>query len=67
MGNGLLLVREWVAPVKIRLPAALVLYAALALTAQLTLDDLRVRTCLWLLLGAFAIKTWIAHNREKNP
>lgn len=45
-----------------RFAAALGAYAALALMAGLTLDGL-LRTAVWALVGALAVKTWLAWRR----
>lgn len=41
----------------------MVCYGILALSAGLTLDELP-RTVVWLLLGALAVRTWIAVKRH---
>lgn len=41
----------------------MVCYGILALAAGLTLDKVP-RTLVWLLLGALAVKTWIAAKRQ---
>ena len=48
---------------KTRLLAAMLCYAALAVLAGLTLQDFDkypLRIAVWVLLGALAVKTWIA-------
>ncbi len=47
---------------KARLITAMACYAVLALLCAFTLDDWRFRTGVWVLLGLFAVKTWIAQS-----
>jgi hypothetical protein len=54
--------------VKTRLLVALLCYAGLAVLAGLTLqnfDKYPIRTAVWVLLGALAVKTWIAAARRE--
>jgi hypothetical protein len=46
-----------------RFTAALCAYAVLALMAALTLTGI-FRVVVWICLGAFAVKTWIASVRQ---
>ncbi len=48
-----------------RFLAALAAYAMLAILAALTLTGI-FRTVVWICLGAFAVKTWIAAQRERS-
>jgi len=41
-------------------------YAALAGVAALTLDESRIRAAVLVLLGALAIKTWIAEMQHRQ-
>jgi hypothetical protein len=46
-----------------RLLVAMLLYAAFAVMAALTLDG-KFRIAVWLLMVAFALRTWIAAKRQ---
>ncbi len=41
--------------------AATIAYAALALVAGFALDG-KMRLFVWIVLGGFALKTWVAHK-----
>jgi hypothetical protein len=45
-----------------KLMAALGAYAAIALLAAFTLDGGLMRNAVWVLMGAFALKTYIAYR-----
>ena len=46
---------------KVSFPVALIAYGVLALLAAFTLTEPKLRIAVWILLGALAIKSWIAH------
>ena len=53
---------------KTRARYAMLCYAALAVLAGLTLQDFAkwpLRTAVWVLLGALALKTWITAARQE--
>jgi hypothetical protein len=43
---------------RLKLTAALLAYAGLAVLASFTLDG-KIRIATWIFLGAFALKTWL--------
>jgi hypothetical protein len=44
---------------------ALAAYACIAVMAWLTLDG-KLRWAVWILMGGFAVKTWIASTSDSN-
>ncbi len=52
-------------PGRRKLLTALAVYAVLGALAALTLDDWRFRASVWLLLGALAVKSWIAVHTDE--
>ncbi len=49
-----------------RLVAALCAYAAIAVLAAFTLDGGKLRNIVWILMGAFALRTYSAHMRTRE-
>ena len=48
----------------IRFSTAMVLFGAMALLAWTTLTDERIRGATLLVLGMFALRTWVHHRRQ---
>jgi len=56
-------VRQLKFPMQMRFYAAMACYAILAVAAWLTLDG-KFRTVVWILLAAFAVKTYLAKLQQ---
>jgi len=54
---------NWGSRMNLRFLMAMACYSVLALLAAFTLDE-TPRIVVWLILGAFAVKTWIAKVRK---
>ena len=50
-----------------RLAFALLVYAAIAALAIKTLDDQRIRSVTLLILGMFAVKSWVRRKDVLHP
>jgi len=50
-----------------RLAAALIVYAVLAVLTLLTISDSRIRGVTLLILGLFAVKSWLRRKEVLHP
>ena len=53
-------------PLRIRLLLALAAYAAIALAAWKTIDEIRLRAFVWVVMGFFAVKSLLHWYRTSH-